>query len=168
MAKDPGGALRWVTELLEDLGIAYQVVGGLAARCYGATRPLVDIDLYVPDEASLDRIASAAEDRLVRPPSLHRDEHWDLTFLTLEWGAWKIEIAAAATARVWNRDAERWASAAVQFDESRIVETSGLELRVMPREDLIRYKTGLGREVDRLDLEAMQGVGRTRPPTDSA
>jgi hypothetical protein len=127
----------------------------------------VDIDLYVPDEASLDRIASAAADRLVRPPALHRDEHWDLTFLALEWGGWKIEIAAAATAKVWNRHTEGWAPAAVHFDEGQIVETSGVELRVMPRHHLIRYKTGLGRAVDRLDLEAMQVSRSAQLPTDS-
>ena len=159
MANDPSGALRWVTGLLKDLGIAYQVVGGLAARCYGAKRLLVDIDLYVPDQASLERIASAAAARLVRPPAPHRDEHWDLTFLALDWGGWKIEIAAAATAKIWNQDSGRWAPAAVQFEEGRIVEICDVELRVMPKDQLMRYKSGLGREVDQLDLEAMQASG---------
>lgn len=168
MAKDLGGALRWITGLLRDFGITYQVVGGLAAQCYGSTRPLVDIDLYVPDRASLDRIASAAADRLIRAPAPHRDEHWALVFLALEWGGWKIEIAAAEEAKVWNRKAERWESAAIQFEEGKIVAMAGIELAVMPKDTLMRYKEGLGREVDRLDLDALQDGRTTQLPTDSA
>ena len=155
MATDLTDALRWLTSLLEDLGIDYQVVGGLAARCHGADRPLADIDLYVPDEAALDRIADAAGDRVIRVPAPHRDEHWDLTFLALECGGWKIEIASAEGARVWNGETERWESAAIRFERSEAVAVDGLELLVMPKDDLIRYKKGLGREVDRLDLDGM-------------
>lgn len=168
MAHHPGRALRWITGLFKELEIEYQVVGGLAARCYGSRRPLVDIDFYVPDEESLEEIASAASSRLIRPPAPHRDEHWDLTFLALEWGEWKIEIAAADTASVWDRGAHRWTPAAIPFEESQIVEAYGVELSVMPKDHLVRYKKGLGREVDHRDLEMLLDQRKPEGPTDSA
>lgn len=40
-------ALRWIGEVFAPTGAQYQVVGGLAARVYGGTRPLVDLDFHV-------------------------------------------------------------------------------------------------------------------------
>lgn len=54
-------ALAWITQTLRRHEVSYQVVGGLAARAYGAHRPLLDIDIYVP----FDRAASLLEE--VRP-----------------------------------------------------------------------------------------------------
>ena len=148
-------ALRWITGLLEGLAIPYQVVGGVAARAHGATRPLVDIDSYVPDEDALRAVARAAAEHLTARPAHHLDEHWDLTFLKLGRCGWTVEIAAAATAKVWDRRHRVWRPAAIEFDRSEEREVGGVMLRVMSRQQLIDYKEGLGREVDRLDLDEL-------------
>ncbi len=156
MAADLGDALRWITQILNDLAIPHQVVGGLAARAYGSTRPLADIDLYVPDEAALSRLASACGEHLRRPPAHHRDEHWDLTFPKLRWNGWTVEAAAASTAKVWDRRTRAWAPAAIRFEDSDVREVEGVRLPVMQRPQLVDYKAGLGREVDQLDLAALE------------
>ncbi|WP_319018089.1 hypothetical protein [Gallaecimonas mangrovi] len=41
-------ALNWLTALLARQQLPYQIVGGLAAHLYGGSRPVADIDLYIP------------------------------------------------------------------------------------------------------------------------
>ena len=41
-----GQALRWIVSLLKRYDIPYQICGRTAVKAYGATRPLVDIDMY--------------------------------------------------------------------------------------------------------------------------
>ena len=77
-------ALRWIVDLLRRLGVPFQAVGGLAARAYGATRPLVDLDFYIPTERLAD-VAIAAGPHVVRPPAHSRDESWDLQFMKVEY-----------------------------------------------------------------------------------
>lgn len=146
--------LRWLVDLLREHGIQYQVVGGLAARAHGATRPLVDIDLYVPDSA-LPVVSTAVEPWLKRVPTHHVDEHWDLTFLKLVFAGWEIEIAGSDSALSWDGVEGGWISAGIDFDVGVVREVEGVEIRVMPRDQLFAYKKGLGRGVDRMDLEEL-------------
>jgi hypothetical protein len=158
MSATLGDALRWITGVLADLEIPYQVVGGLAAVAHGSRRPLNDVDLYVPDDSALERLASAAGQYVIRPPMRHRDEHWDLCFLKLTWADWEVEAAAASGARVWDRRRQDWSPVAIRFHDGEEREVHGVRLRVMPLDQLVDYKLGLGREVDRADVVELAGI----------
>ena len=162
MKGELAAVLRWITELLRDLRIPYQAVGGLAAISYGSTRSLVDIDVYVPDDTSLERLAAAAQKHLIREPAHYHDEHWDLTFLKLEWAGWTIEAAAASTARVWDRRSGSWRPAAIRFNRSETRLIEGVQIQVMPRAQLVEYKEGLGRDVDHLDVAGLRATDEAR------
>ena len=89
-------ALNWIVSLLNRHQVPYQIVGGLAAQAYGARRPLVDIDLYIP----LDRAQAALEEMRpyqVRQPLPHLSAAWDLVYLALEVQGVLIEIGDSAT-----------------------------------------------------------------------
>ena len=90
--KQVAEALRWISEVRARTGAQYQVVGGLAARAYGATRPLIDLDFYVPAQ-DLPRVLASVRDSWVWGPEHFRDENWDLTFAKLKKHGVQIELA---------------------------------------------------------------------------
>lgn len=147
-------ALRWCVDLFDRCGAEFQVVGGLAARAYGASRPLVDLDFYVSSARYTDVIRAAGA-RCIWGPRAHRGEHWDLTFAKLRHKGVPIELGDPADARYFDRVRDEWVEQAVDFARSEIRELLGIPVSVMPREQLIEYKRGLDRDVDRLDLEQM-------------
>jgi hypothetical protein len=146
-------ALSWIVTLLNDHQVQYQIVGGLAAQAYGARRPLVDVDLYM----AFDQAQAALETMkpyLTRPPAPHRSAAWDLVFLALEYEGMLIEIGDSATdPRFYNRVDQRWEAQLIDYTASQIVTLYGVEVAVMPKTELLRYKAMLDREVDHLDLQ---------------
>jgi hypothetical protein len=151
MQRDLNAALSWIISVLSDAGIPFQFVGGLAARAHGATRDLVDLDLYVPD-ADLSRVAELGGEFLKQPPVHHVDEHWDLTFLKFSYGGWVVEVAGADSAKVWTRLTGQWTGARIDFESPKWWRFAGLAVPVMPLDQLVEYKRGLGRPVDIADL----------------
>jgi hypothetical protein len=142
-----------VVTALEHLGVPHQVVGGAAAALYGVGRPVHDVDLYVP-AGDLPRVAAACNDRLIRPASRHRDEHWDVTFLALDVGGVRVEIAGADATY---RDARTgtWHGAAIDFADATPMTVRGRTVPVMPVGRLCEYKRRLDRAVDRADCAAL-------------
>lgn len=150
-----GSALKWLITLLDRHHVPYQVVGGLAAQAYGATRPLVDIDLYVP----LEQAKLALEEMrpyLQREPLPHRSDSWDLIYLALQFEEVWIEIGdSSSNPCFFNRVDQRWEPQVIDYTRSEHVKLYGVEVNVMPKDDLVRYKAMLDREVDHLDILEM-------------
>lgn len=149
--RSPGLVLRWFVGELARLGVPFQAVGGLAARAHGGTRPLMDLDFYIP-ERHLPAVAEVLEEHVVRPPSEHLDEHWDLTFMALVRAGWRIEIAGAESARLRDAESGNWIPAGIDFDRSVPLQVDRVTIPVMPRAELLAYKRRLDREVDRADV----------------
>jgi len=144
---------------VREHGVPYQVVGGLAARAYGAHRPLADIDLYVP----LDRAAGLLQE--IRPfvswgPKHYVDEAWDISFLKADYyGQW-VELGdSSSVPRFYNKKGGRWETQWIDYANSASVSVFGVEIEAMPKCDLIRYKSSLGREVDMIDIKQMTDAG---------
>lgn len=153
--EDAARALQWIADALERVGARYQVVGGLAARAYGATRPLVDLDLYVEGErfdSALDEVGAFC----TWGPTAYRDDTWDLTFAKLDRAGVRIELARAEGARYFDRIWGAWVDQGIDFSRSERREVLGVLVPVMPREQLVAYKRALARDVDRVDLDQMQ------------
>lgn len=152
-------AARWIASLLEQERIPYVVVGGLAARAHGATRPLADIDLYVPTE-SLDTVARKASAHLTRPPARHVGDQWDIVFMQLEYAAQKIELGGADHVRIASGATGTWVTQRIKLVSAVWMDTGlGVTMPVMPRDDLVAYKRLLAREVDLEDVAQLEDPG---------
>jgi hypothetical protein len=148
---DPAAALAWVVGLLERHDIPFQAVGGLAARAYGATRPLADLDFYIPMERFPELLPKASP-HVVWGPEHYRDANWDITFVKLAYAGQPIEFGDATAAYFFDRAAQAWVRQEIDFGASVWHEVLGVRVPVMPLSELIAYKRRLAREVDYLDL----------------
>jgi uncharacterized membrane protein YhaH (DUF805 family) len=148
-------ALAWLSGLLADRGVRFAAVGGLAARAWGASRPLVDLDFFVSGE-DLDRVEPDISPFVVRPLSTHRDEHRELSCLRLEYGGIPIELAVSEGARYREAATGEWHVAEIAFARCPRRQVLGIPLPVLAREDLLRLKRRLDRAIDRADVAALE------------
>lgn len=155
---DEAEALRWIVRLLERLAVPFQAVGGLAARAYGAHRPLQDLDFYVPTNR-LGDVAEAAAAHVMRRPAPYRDKDWDLVFMKLEYEGHEIELGGADGGQYFDTRARRWRPADIDFSSSVEMSILGIRVPTMPLEQLLRYKSALDRDVDRQDIEQITASG---------
>lgn len=149
--RDPAAALRWIGGELRRLGVPYQAVGGLAAVAWGSSRTIVDLDFYVPGTA-LGALRERLRANVIFGPDRLRGDLWDVTVLAFSQAGVTVELGSADDARYRDREREMWVLAGVQFDRSVPRTVWHETVPVMPRDELIRYKRALRREVDLLDL----------------
>ena len=114
---DPATALAWVVGVLQRHSIPFQAVGGLAARAYGATRPLVDLDFYIPMERFPELLPEASA-YVAWGPEHYRDADWDITFVKLSYAGQQIEFGDATDAYFFDRAAEIWVRQEIDFGAS--------------------------------------------------
>lgn len=152
-------ALSWIVEILNRHNVPYQIVGGLAAQAYGARRPLVDIDLYVPLEAATG-LLEEIRPYITREPIPHLSASWDLIYLALNYQGQDIEIGDSSTnPRFFNRRDGRWEQQIIDYSRSQVMRLYGVEVNVMPQDELVSYKAMLEREVDHIDLAQIAEKG---------
>jgi hypothetical protein len=148
-------ALAWIVGILSEHKIPFLVTGGLAARIYGSTRPLADIDLDVPEEC-LPVLAGFLASHVVFGPARVQDQEWDITLLTLSYAGWSIDLGGAYRTRVFDRAAQSWVAVRTDLETAVRLEVFGLEVPVVAKDDLVAYKRRLNREVDRIDVAAVE------------
>lgn len=148
----PSKALHWLIDLLEEHKTTYQIVGGLAAIAHGATRELADIDLYIPYDTS-QNFLQAIHHYIYWGPEHQKDEFWDITYFKATYAGQKIEIGDSNNAKIFNNKLNQWVSQEVDYTLSEKKEVYGLLVNVMPKRQLIAYKSILGRKVDLVDIQ---------------
>ena len=145
-------ALRWITDFLESNNIPYLICGGLAAIAYGATRPLYDIDLYVPEQ-DFKRVCDFGREQITFGPQRFIDNHWNVEYVQFIYSQQKIEVGSSQNIQIFDTSEQRWDRQVPDFNRYENIRVLGTTVRVMGKQSLIDYKRKLNRQVDRLDIE---------------
>lgn len=152
MAKE---ALHWIVGLLRSRSVPFVVCGGLAARGYGSTRPLHDIDLFVP-AARFAEVVQAGGPFTSKPAQRYREEGWNVEYVQFIYHGTKIELGNAEGVEVQDHATGQWVALEIDFAQCERACLFGEEVPLMAREHLVAYKRHLGRPVDLVDVEAIE------------
>lgn len=134
--------LRWISEILNKHKIPWQVTGGLAAHVYGATRPINDIDIDIPE----DRFAEILDEvklYITEEPCRIDNPVWDVYAMTLEYQGQEIDIGGAYETQVKDLKTGLWHKVKVDLNNVEQKTLFSIEVPVVNKEDLITYKQWL-------------------------
>jgi hypothetical protein len=149
--KNTATAFRWIVRLLRKNHIPFQITGGQAARAYGSKRPLADIDFDML-EKDIPKVAKLTQGYIVFGPKHFRNKNWDLEVMTLSYMGQEVDIAGARKTKVYDHRLKRWVGIPTDLRRAQIKSLYDLRVPVVQKEELIAYKTLLGRRVDKADI----------------
>ena len=145
-------AFHWIIDILKKRRVPFQISGGLAARIYGATRKLADIDIDIQNK-HFKKLLPEVKDYIIFGPRRYKNKNWDLYLMTLCYRGQKIDICGADNAKIFDKNRGVWILYRTDFSMSESKKIFGIKVSVISKNDLINYKRKLRRRVDLLDLK---------------
>ena len=153
-------ALIWITYILKNHHIPFQITGGLAAIAYGANRPLEDIDIDIPDN-QFDIIMSDVKSYIIFGPQRFKSGKWDLMLMTLNYHGQEIDLSGSDSTKIYNETTNEWILLNEDLLKARQKNVLDLDLPVIPLMNLVYYKKILAREVDLVDIHQIENKNTT-------
>ena len=144
-------AFRWIIQILKKHKVPFQISGGLAAKAYGSSRPLADIDIAIPENRFND-ILPDVKTHIISGPVRFEDENFNCLLMTLNYASQEIDIGGG-NAQIRDAATGVWHNDPTDFSRYESREIYGLSVPVIKKEDLIKSKKILGRPVDIDDVK---------------
>jgi hypothetical protein len=152
-------ALRWIIEICERRGIPLRITGGLAAKVYGSSRVLHDIDIDIPDEY-LGLLSADVEQYYTMPLQHYKDAKWNLRLMTLDYQGQEIDVGGS---QQWIANHQgNWIKIPICFDNLQYHQIGELIMPIINPHDLIAYKQYLDGEHQQIDIQAIQATLKAR------
>jgi hypothetical protein len=148
-------ALKWIISILRKHNIPFQITGGLAAHIYGATRPINDIDIDVPDD-KMDLLIPDIQKYITFGPAKYKDAKWDLKLITLNYNGQEIDIGGKSGEKILNDETKKWVHFSEKFKTTQRHTIFGIQIPVITPKDLIEYKKLLTGNHQKIDIEATE------------
>jgi hypothetical protein len=150
-------ALVWIVGILQRNKIPFRVGGGFAARIYGSKRKLADIDIGI-EKNHFSKILSNIKEYIVEEPNFFKDKDWDLYAARLNYKGQYIDIVVINSLKFFNKKEQKWEDLKHTFSDIVFKEIYGIKIPVISRENLIEYKSKLGRKIDLIDVKEILKV----------
>ena len=113
-----------------------------------------DIDLFVPGE-HFSSVVQAGQEFVSKAAAHRQEEGWDLTYVQFKYEGIKVEVGNANGPRIFDLGSQTWIPLNIDFSRYKTMHLLGLDLPLMLKEDLVRYKSALSRPVDIEDIRAI-------------
>lgn len=152
--KDTKGALEWIVGILKKYDVPFQISGGCAAKIYGSPRELNDIDIDIPENYFL-KIISDVKPYIIYGPDQYKDKKWDLYLMTLNYAGQEIDIGSG-NAKISTKERDKWIDFSTDFSKAVKKTFLGIEVSVIPKEDLVNYKQSLDGVHQQVDIESIK------------
>ncbi|MBA2649581.1 MAG: GNAT family N-acetyltransferase [Legionella sp.] len=145
-------ALVWITDILIKNQIPFQITGGLATHAYGATRPIADIDIDIPED-SFAIFQKEVSKFITYGLAHYKSESWDLMLMTLDYHGQIIDLSGAYKTKIFNAKTNQWQGITEDLSKACIKSIFEINLPVIPLNSLKTYKMALSRAVDVQDIQ---------------
>jgi hypothetical protein len=172
LPEQTGPDLVRLAEVLDRHGVEYLVVGGVAARAHGASRPTQDLDCLVRrGRENLERLAAALVElhAHLRVSGLTEDEMAALpvqldaeTLARTELSTWRTDAGDLdLLSDIPDSEGSRRRYEDLVANSSRI-DSDGVSVRVASLQDVIASKEWANRAKDQEALPELRQLGRER------
>lgn len=154
--KNTLAAFLWIVNILKRHKVPYQITGGFAAKIYGSKRKLADIDIEIPEEKfddAYDAVYKDVKKFIIFAPKRYKKEGFDVFLMTLKYKGQLIDICGTRTDKLFDKKKGKMIRAPVDLKKFTRKEVFGKNIKVVPRKELIKYKSKLQRRVDKIDIK---------------
>jgi len=155
MARKTGEALKWIVGILRRYKIPFQIAGGFAAKIYGSKRLLNDIDIDAPD-ARIKDIVPDVKRYVLFGPGRESKEGFDVYILTVKYKGEMIDISGCDSGKLFDSKQRKWIRDRADLSKAVKKKVFGIVVPVISKEELIKYKRKLKREVDLVDIRELK------------
>jgi hypothetical protein len=160
-APDAANTFAWLVSVLRTAGIDFVVTGGVAARSYGADRPINDIDIDIRN-SDFTRLQAALGPYVAFGPARYRDEKWDLLLMMLDHEGQVVDIAGGDDVRIYDNKSNSWVSGRTDFTDVEYRDVLGVVVPVMSPQALADYKRLLNGDHQKVDVAAIESFLKSR------
>lgn len=132
-------ALLWIIDLLEVNDIPFIISGGLAAKIYGATRNLNDIDIGIEDK-NLRFVSNIVSAYIIEPLQDYSDSTFTVKWMSLKYHLQEIEVFGINSAKIYDYKIKKWSKLPLNIHEVERKKIFSRTVNVIPKDILVAYK----------------------------
>ena len=96
------------------------------------------------------------EKHIVYGPKRYLDKEWDILLMTMRYGDQNIDISGCETERLFDKKKKKWVKTNADLSKAVRKKVFGLTIPIIPKEDLIGYKSIIMRKVDLFDINSLK------------